>query len=243
MAESSAATVTLHVLTPSGSIDAVSAAPSDTVLMLKKRLSSQGFHSAPSSALRLIFGTDVLRDDVLLSEAGLRDGDQLSVVVSFAPHGNYVAKFEGHFGPAGLNTWATIKADFSDDGTFDITMDESEITSDDEDEDYDEYAEGAAWHHHYQGTVQMDGSSEFRMVIATVDRKGIFHDEMCPGSELCGTLSADGCDVSIRLPFAAGGCNDGVGGLLWVSLVAEEEAVVESTDVQHFLPEPCPRVG
>eukprot|EP00438_Fugacium_kawagutii_P032913 Skav221778 [mRNA] locus=scaffold2426:253243:253974:+ [translate_table: standard] len=226
---SSEAVVTLHVLTPSGQSVSVSASQSDTVLMLKKRLQSsevfpENFRCAPSHALRLIFGTEALCDDARLSEKGLGDGDQLSVIVSHALQGNYVASFPfSNDGPCGSGTLADIKADFGHDGTFNITMRESlllwEIIRFDVDEDYDEYAAGEAWDHHYQGTVHMDGSSEFRMIITSLNRKGIFQDEVCPGTELLGKLGDRWTEVSvvsIRLPFAAS--REELGVMLWVSL-------------------------
>lgn len=156
-----------------------------------------------------------------LSERGLGDGDQLSLITCFAPQGNYAARFDFPYSdrePLGLDgrAWSDIKADFGRDGTFDITMEEMDydwalMIEKHQLDGMDLYAFGASWDHHYQGTVQMDGS-EFRMIIDSVNRRGIFRDEMRL-AELRGKLS-DGCNqVSICLPFEAGRCRQEVGGL------------------------------
>eukprot|EP00438_Fugacium_kawagutii_P011941 Skav218687 [mRNA] locus=scaffold4775:40329:40934:+ [translate_table: standard] len=185
--------------------------------MLKELLQSSealpdNFRRAPINALRLILGTEVLRDDVRLSETDLADGGQLSVTLSFAPQGSYVCANVGF----DSDHWFNVKADFGDDGTFDITVHEGELIPGDTYEeypDYDEYEHGAKWDHHYQGTVQMDGLSDFRMTINTLDRKGVFHDaiSMCPGTGLRGKLCDDCNQVSIHLPFIDGSWQ-------WVSL-------------------------
>eukprot|EP00438_Fugacium_kawagutii_P007673 Skav232221 [mRNA] locus=scaffold2626:548598:549365:+ [translate_table: standard] len=245
---SEAVLVTLHVLTPSGESIEVTSSHGDTILMLKKRLQSsedlpENFRSAPGNALRLISGAEVLRDDVRISETGLGDGDQLSLIVSFTPQGAYKHSsglFES--GPAGDDTLADIKADFGDDGTFKITMNEGLIlpgedfdaeTFEDKEPDpsFDPYAAGQAWDHRYQGTVQMDGSSDFRMFINTLERKGVFHHEMCC-TELRGKIDPGCNQVSLCLPFAA--CNQASRFIpcagsyreshwLWVSLKRQEE--------------------
>lgn len=219
------ATKTLHVSTPTGE-DIELSCEDETILQLKMRLQSseqvpEKFRTAPTRALRLVFGTEVLPDDLHLSDpAGPKDGDQLSLIVSLAPCGIYKSEISevGH-GPAADNTWIIASADFTDHGDFTITMEESEITSDDEDEDYDPYENRAAWDHCYRGTVQMDGS-DFRMTITSMERKGIFDDKLSHGDELLGKLGHN--QVELQLPFAAGGCNSGPGpGLLWITLMQD----------------------
>lgn len=55
-------------------------------------------------------------------------------------------------GPAGSNTTATVSASFTS-AAVHITVCETEITSADEDSDWDEYEECAAWDALYTGTV------------------------------------------------------------------------------------------
>eukprot|EP00438_Fugacium_kawagutii_P007671 Skav232219 [mRNA] locus=scaffold2626:543438:545003:+ [translate_table: standard] len=149
---------------------------------------------------------EVLRDNARLWMTGLRDGDQLSLIVSFAVRGNYGTLVAVDGGTAELGT-LDIKANFGEDGTFDITIRQMQIA----------FGRGGdAWDHRYQGTVEMDGSSDFRMIITTMERKGVFHDEICPGTELRGKI--DGCkQVSLCLPFAIKH-SDSAGHLRWVSL-------------------------
>eukprot|EP00438_Fugacium_kawagutii_P032350 Skav234853 [mRNA] locus=scaffold840:66230:66430:- [translate_table: standard] len=63
----------------------------------------------------------------------------------------------------------------------------------------------------------MDGSSDFRMIIASLERKGLFHGEICPGTELRGKIDPGCNQVSLFLPIAA------ASHLEWVSLVRAED--------------------
>ena len=229
MAADESECATLHVLTPTGEDIEVAFADVKTILDVKKRLQSLDkvpprFLTAPTSALRLIFGTEVLNDDVVLAERGIQHGDQLSLILSSAPQGSYQFGGISADGPAGLNTSASITAEFSSDGECKVVMHEDEITSDDEDEFYDPFENGAEWSHCYQGAVHMDGA-KFQMTIASLDRKGIFADkiEVSCGDKFEGEFT-ESDEVKLRLPFAAGSCNAGLGGFLWVTLKKSAEA-------------------
>eukprot|EP00438_Fugacium_kawagutii_P007672 Skav232220 [mRNA] locus=scaffold2626:546620:547343:+ [translate_table: standard] len=129
----------------------------------------------------------VLCDHVRISETGLKDGDQLSLLLaSFAPRGNY-----SYDTGCGVDRM-TIKADFGDDGVFNITITTGPET--------------LRWHIlqslQCQGTVQMEGSSEFRMIINAVERKHPhFVDWMRPGSELRGKIDLGCNQVYLSFPM------------------------------------------
>ena len=77
----------------------------DTVLAIKQKLLAE-ISTGPCSAMRLIFGTDLLCDDWILGDHGLQSGDQLLLVISLAPCGFYkYDSYDFSHGPAGTKTW------------------------------------------------------------------------------------------------------------------------------------------
>lgn len=110
---------TLRILTVNGEEILVSFWASDTVLVLKKRLQEllvDGSSELPCSAMRLIFGTDVLLDNWILGDHGVVDGHQLTLVLSPAPIGLF--RNSAPSAASGLGLSASVCASFAQDGSF-----------------------------------------------------------------------------------------------------------------------------
>ena len=203
----------LRVATPAGEEVIVPAEAHESVKDLKAKLQAT-LGTAPGG-MRILHGTEILDDTVKLEKA-LQEDELLSLIVSPLPDGTFQSKeYDDSNAPAGLNTNAEIVLKFGD-GKCTVWMHESEITSDSEDEDYDEYEQGAAWEHEYWGEVRAAESTNFTIIVQGVKRKGCFSPRVPEPVEIHGALSGD--EINVELPFAAGGCNRGTAGLTWVSL-------------------------
>eukprot|EP00439_Symbiodinium_sp_Y106_P070353 s372_g12.t1 len=170
------------VCTPSGRLIEVDFKKEGTVQALKEQLQSQVGESP--ARMILLCGDKVLQDDCKLDDTGSSSG--LTLVMSSLPTGCFEL-FSGDEGPAGENTTADVTAEFESSGAFRITIKETEITSDDEDEDYDEYEAGAAWDHEYTGMCVVDGH-ELKLAISGSKRKGRFDGKLY--TEFQGTLGS-----------------------------------------------------
>ena len=204
----------VSVCMPSGQEIEVDLDQSATIQTLKEQLQVK-VGSCPAG-MRLLCGDLVLEDGWKLEDKVSEDST-LTLVMSSVPAGTFTYSSlsnEESTGPAGLNTSADVQAEFFSDGRFNITIQETEITSDYEDEEYDPYESAAAWDHEYTGTITAIGQ-ELRLAIADFKRKGRFDNQ--PDVELQGTWEGF-TQLKLQLPFAAGGCNEGTAGLRWLSL-------------------------
>ncbi|CAE7668755.1 PAP7 [Symbiodinium necroappetens] len=198
------------VCTPSGRLIEVDFNKDGTVHALKEQLQSQVGESP--ARMILLCGDKVLQDDCKLDDTGSSSG--LTLVMSSLPTGRFEL-FSSDEGPAGPNTTADVTAEFQSSGAFCITIKETEITSDDEDEDYDEYEAGAAWDHEYTGICVVDGH-ELKLAISDSKRMGRFEAKPV-STEFLGSLGSV-TELKLQLPLAAGGCNRGTAGLTWLTL-------------------------
>ncbi|CAE7225026.1 PAP7 [Symbiodinium natans] len=208
------ATRKVVVCTPGGRELEVEISKEATVWALKEQLQNQ---VGGSLAGMTLLGEGELQDDWKLGD----DAGTLTLVMSSFPTGTFTYDSGSReFGPAGMNTSATVTAEFHKDGRFCIKMEETEITSDDEDDEYDPYDNSAAWDHEYRGTFACSGPSrhELRLSVSDWTRKGNF-EKPSPDTELHGVFETFE-ELKLQLPFAAGGCNEGTAGLRWLSLQA-----------------------
>ncbi|CAE7191810.1 unnamed protein product [Symbiodinium natans] len=207
----------LQICTPGGNELAVPFAEEQTVAQLKMQLSARLKMETPVGFLRLLHGAEELKDEWVLVEHGVADGTLLTQIVSAHPSGVFKLTSGGRRGgPAGRNTTASIRAEFREDGTFHVSVKETEITSLFEGPDFDPYLEGAAFDHEYEGKTSAGQPPHFGLSVFRCERKGIFADAE-PG-ELRGEMCPDASEVKLRLPFAAGACNEGRAGLRWVTV-------------------------
>mmetsp|Transcript_12664 Transcript_12664/g.23860 ORF Transcript_12664/g.23860 Transcript_12664/m.23860 type:complete len:248 (+) Transcript_12664:96-839(+) len=165
----------------------------------------------------LLHGTETLEDDWVLAEHGITDGSVLTQVMLRLPCGTFEFESDALNAPAGRNTSAVLHAIFELDGTFKLTVREREVTSLIIGEDFDPYKSRAAFLQEYTGRVQGAQDLEFVVTDLRCTRKGHFRE---PEPE---ELAGRGCETSdqsinLKVPFAAGGCNEGVAGLKWVTL-------------------------
>ena len=115
----------------------------------------------PVSAVRLISGTEVLNDDWILIDRGLKDGDQLSLVLSDAPCGTF--HYEDRTDP---ETLTDVRAEFSLAGDFTINTEEKILSTNRfliEHYVRDPWEKGKVFEHFYRGKVQPEGSHWSRM--------------------------------------------------------------------------------
>ena len=109
-----------------------------------------------------------------------------------------------------------------------MELDEDEITSDSEDDEWDPYAASAAWSHAYESSLDMDsikhcegqslGNWGFDLVVTSHRRKGVFRRKAGPVPNKFSVRFARGT-LLITVPLAAGGCNQGTKGPTNVTLV------------------------
>ncbi|CAJ1446245.1 unnamed protein product [Effrenium voratum] len=210
--------MSLSVTTASGEEVLVPYEPEDTFKAIKEKL--QTLLGSPAGAMRLIQTTQILDDAMKVADVA---AGGLTLVIAALPCGDFVLKADGALGggpaPAGENTWADVEVKICSDGSASVVIEESEITSDDEDDDYDPYANHAAWHHEYHGVLRVVAEGRFALVVQRVERKGIFPPKVSSEpAELRGECDDAASKLRLELPFAAGGCNDGTKGYAWVSL-------------------------
>ena len=138
----------LRVATTASEEVIVPAESHETVKDLKAKL--EAALGTAAGGMRILHGTEILDDTVKL-EKPLQEDEFLSLIVSPLPDGTFQSKgYDDSNAPSGFNTNAEIILKFSY-GKCTVWMHETEITSDDED---DEYKEGAAWEHKYWGEVR-----------------------------------------------------------------------------------------
>ncbi|CAE7602462.1 unnamed protein product [Symbiodinium natans] len=216
---------TVRICTPGGNELAVPFSEEQTVAQLKVQLEQQLAASlkmeTPAVFLRLLHGAEELKDEWLLVEHGVADGTLLTQIVSPHPSGVFKLRSDGlrgglRGGPAGRNTTATIHAEFREDGTFHISVKETEITSLVRLADWDPHREGAAFDHEYEGKTSSWSPPRFILSVSRCERKGKFVD--AEPVELTGEICPDAGEVQLQLPFAAGACNEGRAGLRWVTV-------------------------
>ena len=211
---------TVFICNPAGEQVAIPFSDKDTVRKLKEQLLAK--RDAGVAHVMLLNGAEVLQDDWTLVEHGVADGTLLTQVASRLPSGVFGFTSRGtRAPPAGRNTSANVHAVFGQNGqgsaTFELTVEEDEITSLTEGPDWDPFAWGAAFDHEYQGTVRLGNDSELILAVAECKRKGRFKGR--EPSELSGRLCPDDPEaIELQIPFAAGGCNEGTAGLRWLTL-------------------------
>uniref|UniRef100_A0A7S0BCI5 Ubiquitin-like domain-containing protein n=1 Tax=Pyrodinium bahamense TaxID=73915 RepID=A0A7S0BCI5_9DINO len=179
---------------------------SDTLASLKRAVASRV--NVAVGAVRLLRGSELLAaPHATLSDAGIGDGCRLSLVVSQMPFGGYAFDSNVHGGlqPAGRNTEAEVNASFSQDGSAEIVVDETERTSDSEGSDYDPYESGAAFYASYGCELASCEGGYMKFRVTSTERKGRFRGTVADPMEevVCKFVGDDGLDV--LLPFAAGG--------------------------------------
>ena len=241
---------TLRICTPGGQEWELPFSGAQTVAQIKDQLLADMEKRAAN--LRLLHGTVELEDDWVLSDHGIEDGAQLTQIVTAFPTGIFKLGNYGGLrgGPAGRNTSAFVDADFRDDGTFCIKVEETEITSLIRGPDWDPYEEGAAFGHDYDGTVAAGRGSQLVLSVLGCERKGNFREEK--PTRLLGEFSQEMAaknEVKLELPFEAGACNEGRAGLRWVTLSQnppEEDPLGEDEELrgeEEFLDDPRTRHG
>ena len=182
---------TLRILRSNGEETLLSFGDTDTVLALKRRLRELLVTGSepelvtgkeltpPCSAMRLIFGTDVLLDNWVLGDHGVVDGDQLTLVFSHAPLG----KFDCVLETDDPDTWTLATASFAQEGDCCISIVEEDMISidiEDEYDEYDPYLNGSKWEHWYNGPVEVTGS-QLCIVVESSHRLGLFDSIPEPG--------------------------------------------------------------
>eukprot|EP00401_Gymnodinium_catenatum_P043192 CAMPEP_0117459180 /NCGR_PEP_ID=MMETSP0784-20121206/1334_1 /TAXON_ID=39447 /ORGANISM="" /LENGTH=226 /DNA_ID=CAMNT_0005252763 /DNA_START=116 /DNA_END=793 /DNA_ORIENTATION=- len=206
------------VCTAAGNKVDMQTSPGDTVLKLKENL--QDSIGEPASNMRLIHGAEILQDDWILSEHDVADGAALTLVLFALPFGTF--ELEPGSTPAGTNTFASALATFQSNAAVVITVDETEITSDFEDDDYDPYVNHAAFYNQYSGFAERGEANTFTIAISDVSTRINDSDSGLRVSrephEFVGEICENDGEVRLEIPFKAGGCNDGVAGLRWITL-------------------------
>mmetsp|Transcript_32663 Transcript_32663/g.72676 ORF Transcript_32663/g.72676 Transcript_32663/m.72676 type:complete len:128 (+) Transcript_32663:53-436(+) len=120
---------------------------------------------------------------------------------------------------------------------------EEEVTSDTEDSDWDPFEHFAAFNQHFETETEVVQSTEpkqLRLHVRSLTRKGRFGENPSPTELLgewdCAALpeasslgQVQSLDtLRLRLPFAAGGCNQGTAGLKWVTLERSKKSEDEA---------------
>ncbi|CAE7676007.1 PAP7 [Symbiodinium pilosum] len=206
----------LNICTPSGQEIELDFNTDGTIWALKQELETKNGTSAAGAIL--LHGDSVLEDHWTVEHA-IPPASVLTLVMSSFPVGRFTYSSAGSDGPAGFNTSADVQVQIHANGKFDIAIQETEITSDDEDEDYDPYESHAAWDHEYKGTVVATESKKLSFSVSDCKCKGHFSLILpSPGTELTGTFESFS-ELKLELPFAAGGCNAGTAGMCWLTLV------------------------
>lgn len=246
----------LHVSTAGGRQFDVELEEGETIATLKKKLfelirESEECEAASCSGFKLLHGLDALSDDWVLEEHGITEKEQLTLVISPGPSGEYhfdSSRLGRRDGPAGRNTTASVKAEFHG-GTVNISVHETEITSLIRYPDSDPYTMGERFAHDYTARVTFDDGEQggLRLEVLECNQKGLIRN---PKPEVLKAKFQDD-EVMLELPFAAGACNDGVAGLKWITMSKlTDEAKVdpfappdESDEDEDLsgLPEPEPR--
>ncbi|CAK9068675.1 unnamed protein product [Durusdinium trenchii] len=189
---------TLRILTVNGEEILVSFWASDTVLVLKKRLQEllmDGSSELPCSAMRLIFGTDVLLDNWILGDHGVVDGHQLTLVLSPAPIGLF--RNSAPSAASGLGLSASVCASFAQDGSFEITIDETMFSA-------DAFEPPMCFQHSYHGTVAAEVDC-FQMTITEHRWSGPVPPDGRHRSidgVLTGEFCEDGSELKLHLPVS-----------------------------------------
>lgn len=237
---------TLRICTPGGQELELPFSESDTVAKVKDDII--GRMDEPVAHLRLLHGVEELKNDWLLSEHGITNGTVLTQVISAFPSGTFKLFGGGRArggGPAGRNTSAEVEAEFRSDGTFRIHVHEREITSLVQGPDWDPYKWRAAFDHDYEGKASIEQLPEILLLVSRCTRKGIFKEP--EPVELMGEICPDAEDVKLKLPFEAGGCNEGRAGFRWVTVSQKpepkENPVDDSSGPDDFPPPAGPRKG
>jgi len=223
----SRATVVLH--SAAGEELAWEVSPEDTGRTVKAALRSR--LSGACKCMKLVHGTNVLQEDLPLQAQGVSDGAHVTIVFCALPVGTF--ELEEGSQPAGRNTDASVLAVFGDDATFDIALSETEITSDMEFEDYDPYAQGAAWDYRYRGTVTGEGDGTLVLAVSSREGRGLFN---WGPTKIFGEMGQSEDELRLELPFSAGWCNDGRAGPTWVTLQrssAEPVGIRTQREVRH----------
>ena len=158
----------------------------DTVLALKKRLHglclSKGKSVPPCSAMRLVSGIEVLFDESLVADHRIKDGDQLSLIVSSAPLGDFHYNSRDQPGDYGDPWYQVVIASFSEDSGFRLEV----IDLDDDDGD-----DHVQWRHLYTGTVQLLEGSRFQLTV----KSGV----LSPVPGMTGILDGEMTEDELRL--------------------------------------------
>ncbi|CAE8582625.1 unnamed protein product, partial [Polarella glacialis] len=190
---------------------------SDTVRNLKEQL--QETMGKPASMMRLIHGFELLQDDWVVLEHGVAEGAGLTLVLVALPCGTF--ELQPGSRPAGMNTSASVLAVFQSDASVALTVDETEITSDYEDADYDPYEFGAAFHQRYLGCAQRGEADQLTISVLEFSQKGRRRGRPADldfPQGLTGAVGETDEEVKLEIYFSAGGCNEGVAGLKWITL-------------------------
>lgn len=194
----------------------------DTSWMVKKQLADK--ISKGPGRMRLIHGTTILHDDLVLAEEGVGGGTMLTLALVALPLGKFALR-QGE-APAGSNTTAGVSAEFRDDGVVDINVVETEVTSDSEDDDYDPYEQRAAWDCRYVGSASHGEGGGLIVKVSSCIRRGIF--DVAEPQVLAAEAGEDADELKLQIPFAAGGCNAhflGCAGLCWITLQREAASI------------------
>eukprot|EP00746_Dinoflagellata_sp_MGD_P110804 gnl/MRDRNA2_/MRDRNA2_47706_c0_seq1.p1 gnl/MRDRNA2_/MRDRNA2_47706_c0~~gnl/MRDRNA2_/MRDRNA2_47706_c0_seq1.p1 ORF type:complete len:154 (+),score=30.36 gnl/MRDRNA2_/MRDRNA2_47706_c0_seq1:232-693(+) len=138
---------------------------------------------------------------------GVSDGSELNLVIVPLPQGSF--KLEG--APAAKNTSACITADFGEDGSIDLSVQESEIFAGNEGS-----PRRVTWKALYHGMVSMIGDHDFKLTFSECQREGCFNGEK--PVEFQGEWCDDNKGIRLNVYLAAGGCNFRTPGLKWVTL-------------------------